>query len=268
MSSVQFTYRRSIENMSSADLQNLRMAYSQMMTIRDNRGYNFFAGIHGVPGWYCWHHQRARRFNVALRLFLPWHRAYLYMFEQAARDTVPDAFIPWWDWRSETSHTEGIPRAFAEQDFDGQPNPLAKAHISVPNANPPTDRDTRRFPGDPSELPTSSQVNFALSLSDYGDFSDELEGIHDGVHIWAGGIGGDMAAVPFAAWDPIFWSHHSMIDRIWWLWQLRHGINNIPSELLDQELAPFPFTVRRVLNVHELGYDYAGTVTMVGGTTG
>ena len=268
MSSSQFTYRRRIQNISPSDLQNLRSAYSQMMTIRDNRGYNYLAGIHGVPQWYCWHHQRRRRFNLALRLFLPWHRAYLYMFEQAAKDNVPDVYVPWWDWRSRVSHTEGVPRAFAQQTVNGQPNPLAKAHISVPNANPPTDRDTRRFPGDPSELPTSSQVNFALSLSDYGDFSDELEGIHDSIHVWVGGIGGDMAAVPFAAWDPIFWSHHCMIDRLWWLWQLRHGINNIPSELLDQELSPFPFTVRRVLNVHELGYDYAGTVSTARGTSG
>ena len=92
--------------------------------------------------------------------------------------------------------------------------------------------------------------------------------IHDGIHVWVGGIGGDMASVPFATWDPIFWSHHCMIDRLWWLWQLRHGINNIPSELLDQELSPFPFTVRRVLNIHELGYDYAGSVSTVRGTRG
>jgi tyrosinase len=255
--------------MSSEDLQMLRMAYSQMMNISDNRGYNFYAGLHGVPFWYCWHHQRARRSNVSLRLFLPRHRAYLYMFEQAVKDIVQNVFIPWWDWRSDTSHREGIPEAFANQNVvvDGRPNPLAAAHISAPNANPPTDRNTRRFPGDPSELPTKEQVDFALSLSDYGDFSDELESIHDGVHVWVGGVGGDMAVVPFAAWDPIFWSHHAMIDRIWWLWQLRHGINNIPSELLDQELAPFPFTVRRVLNVHELGYDYAGSMATVGGNS-
>lgn len=249
--------------MTSDDLQNIRMAYSQMMEIRDNRGYNYFAGIHGVPQWYCWHHQRARRSRLALRLFLPWHRAYLYMFEQAAKDRVAGAFIPWWDWQSEASHQEGIPASYAQNTTDeSEPNPLVRAHISVPNANPPADRDTTRSPDDPSNLPTPDQVNFALSLSDYGDFSDEIEGIHDSIHVW---VGGDMSTVPFAAWDPIFWSHHSMIDRLWWLWQLQHGINNIPNELLDEELAPFPFTVRRVLNIHELGYDYAGTVSSVGG---
>lgn len=268
MSSSQFTYRKRIGSMSPEDLQNLRSAYSQMMDIRDNRGYNFFAGIHGVPQWYCWHHQRTRRSRLALRLFLPWHRAYLYMFEQAVKDRVPNAFVPWWDWRSAASQQqqEGIPASFSEETINGgqQQNPLARAHISEPDANPPTDRDTTRSPGDPSDLPTAEQVDFALSLSDYGDFSDEIEGIHDSIHVW---VGGDMSTVPFAAWDPIFWSHHSMIDRIWWLWQLQHGINNIPNELLDEELPPFPFTVRRVLSIHDLGYDYAGTVSTVEGTT-
>jgi len=31
---------------------------ARMMEISDNRGYNYIAGFHGVPGWYCWHHQR------------------------------------------------------------------------------------------------------------------------------------------------------------------------------------------------------------------
>jgi tyrosinase len=278
MSSEQFTYRERIQSMPPDDLQNLRRAYSQMMTIGDNRGYNYWAGIHGVPQWYCWHAQRRVGSDLSLRLFLPWHRAYLYMFEQAVKDIISDVYIPWWDWRFEHSQGEGVPRAFAEETIDGQPNPLAKAHISAPatQRTPATDRETRRFPGDPSELPTSDRVNFALSLSDFGDFSDEIESIHDQIHGWTGGIApgsefppvfGDMAQVPFAAWDPLFWSHHCMIDRLWWLWQLRHGINNIPTELLDQELAPFPFTVRRVLNVHELGYDYAGIIMTVGGTS-
>ena len=186
--------------MSSEDLQYLRSAYSQMMTIKDNRGYNFLAGIHGVPQWYCWHHQRRRRFNLALRLFLPWHRAYLYMFEQAAKDVVPGVLRYLGGIGDlELLTQRGFRELSVKKPLIGSlSNPLAKAHISVPDANPPADRDTTRFPGDPSELPTSSQVNFALSLSDYGDFSDELEGIHDGIHVWVGGIGGDMASVPFA----------------------------------------------------------------------
>jgi len=84
------------------------------------------------------------------------------------------------------------------------------------------------------------------------------------VHGWTGGFnpapppqGGDMGSVAIAAFDPIFWSHHAMIDRLWYLWQLRHGVANIPPDYLDMPLAPFAFTVRQVLDVRALGYEYA-----------
>jgi tyrosinase len=70
-------------------------------------------------------------------------------------------------------------------------------------------------------------------------------------------VGGDMGRLSFAAYDPIFWSHHTMIDRLWWLWQVKNGNSNISPDLLDQVLAPFNMKVRDVLNVNDLGYDYA-----------
>ena len=58
-----------------------------------------------------------------------------------------------------------------------------------------------------------------------------------------------------------------MIDRIWWLWQVRHGNSNISADLLDEVLSPFNFRVRDVLNVNDLGYDYAAArTTQIGGT--
>jgi tyrosinase len=73
-----------------------------------------------------------------------------------------------------------------------------------------------------------------------------------------------MGSIGTSAFDPVFWAHHAMIDRIWYLWQLRHGVNTIPAEYLD--LALFPgLTVQQVLDVHALGYDYA-TGAVAGGT--
>ena len=48
-----------------------------------------------------------------------------------------------------------------------------------------------------------------------------------------------------------------MIDRVWYLWQLRNGVNNIPAEYMDVILAPFRYTVRDVLNINAMGYEYA-----------
>jgi tyrosinase len=118
-------------------------------------------------------------------------------------------------------------------------------------------------------LPSINQV---LNLSQYVDFSSQLQNVHDFIHGWTGGIdpddrnrGGDMGVIATSAFDPIFWAHHTMIDRLWYLWQLKWGVNNIPDDYLDKVLAPFQFTVRGVLDVRELGYDYAvGSTSAVG----
>lgn len=256
--------RKAVRNLSEEEVSNLRSAYRHMKEIGDNRSYGYLAGHHGVPDWYCWHHQRVSGIYQGVRLFLPWHRAYLYRFEQAAQDQVPRVAIPWWDWRSEKSHTEGIPKIFTDDTVNGEANPLFKAHISAPSSVradgrkfPPYDEDTVRFPNAPSELPDYNEVEELLQLTDYGDFNDGLENIHDGIHMW---VNGSMGSVATAAFDPIFWSHHCMVDRIWWLWQLQHGNSGIPPNLLDEVLAPFNLRVRDVLNIYDLGYDYAGTV--------
>ena len=261
------TLRKNIDSLTAPELQALRQAYAKAQQILDNRGYNYYAGLHGIPNWYCWHHERTQGSNVNANLFLPWHRAYLLHFEKAIRDQAPantKVGLPWWDWSSLRSRTTGVPTAFSAPTANGQPNPLYRARIIAPTANPPINRMTRRFPGNPSQLPTPQNVQSLLNLSQFNDFSTQLEGYHDGIHGWTGGnngqVGGDMGTVSTAAWDPIFWSHHCMIDRLWYLWQTRHGVSNIPPNLLPMVLQPFGVTVRDVLSVNALGYEYAVTL--------
>ena len=66
-----------------------------------------------------------------------------------------------------------------------------------------------------------------------------------------------MSIVPTAAFDPVFWSHHAMIDRVWAIWQSSGVGEDPPAALLDTVLAPFPLTVRDTLRMRRLGYDYA-----------
>lgn len=73
-----------------------------------------------------------------------------------------------------------------------------------------------------------------------------------------------MGSIATAAYDPLFWAHHCMIDRLWYLWQLRHG-SGVQAALLDRALAPFPMTVRDTLHVTHLGYDYAASTAAVSG---
>jgi tyrosinase len=260
--------RKRVGALSAQELATLRNAYARMQARLDNRGYNYWAGVHGVPQWYCWHHNGSLRDGRRLNLFLPWHRAFMRYFELAMRDQVSNAVLPWWDWT-----LGGIPAAFDAPNVGGNPNPLYKARITRPNANPPINRDTRRFPGQgvrpPTSLPTSGDIARLYRITSFLQFSDAFERIHDNIHGWTGGIsaqgvGGDMGVVATSAYDPIFWVHHCMIDRVWYLWQLRNGVNNIPAEYMDVILAPFRYTVRDVLNINALGYEYAVGVTVAG----
>ena len=70
-----------------------------------------------------------------------------------------------------------------------------------------------------------------------------------------------MGKIPFAAYDPIFWAHHTMIDRLWRIWQLQHPGADPDASLLDQALPPFRMTVRQTLDVAALGYDYASSTS-------
>jgi tyrosinase len=50
---------------------------------------------------------------------------------------------------------------------------------------------------------------------------DSFESAHDTVHtLVGGGNGGNMAIVQLAAFDPIFWMHHTQIDRLTAMWQV------------------------------------------------
>ncbi|MGH9719642.1 MAG: tyrosinase family protein [Bryobacteraceae bacterium] len=265
------TLRRNVEALQriTGALDPVRDAYAKMqaLTGTDNRSWIHWAGLHGFPQFMCWHHGRVGMGQQRpYDLFLPWHRAYLLYFEHTAKDQNAQASIPWWDWSSALSRRVGLPKSFTGARAGANRNPLRDG--PVPPIPPAPARSTVRFPGRPANLPSPARVNAVLALNQYVDFSNQLQDIHDSIHGWAGGRnparptqGGDMGAVATSAFDPIFWSHHCMIDRLWYLWQLRHGESNIPPDYLDKPLAPFALNVKDVLNINTLGYEYAGAST-------
>ena len=270
--------RLDVDNLNPVDLNKVRQAFSKMMALRDNRGYTYIAGHHGIPGFYCWHYDLdlAGRSALRARLFLPWHRAYLKVLEDLLQDHVADVTIPWWRWPTveDPSTSKVIPKAYSDERWNGQQNPLYSFHINIPNVTLPDgpeislDEDTFREPGrNPfASLPSEGALRSLVGIEDYGEFSDRLEDIHDGIHGW---VGGSMSDLYRAGFDPLFHAHHCNVDRWWRIWQLRHGDRTIPSELMDVVLDPFPYKVRDVLNVYDLGYDYASSSTelVLGGIT-
>ncbi len=251
-------YRRNIARLTPEQLALLRDGFRAVMGIGDDRGYGYYAGIHGLPL------PLGCRNAHGTPLFLPWHRAYLYSFERAIRDQVPDAMTAWWDWRTPPGQVGRIPSALGDRrDLAGQPNPLHSVKVDPLALRQGRERGvrigatTRRSPSSQAaqSLPTPQEVKDLLAIRDFGTFSDVLDSIHGGVHMW---VGGHMTEIDFAAFDPIFWAHHGMVDRLWRMWQVRHGRAGPPESIWDQALPPFGLTVRRTLSVTALGYDYAG----------
>jgi len=260
-----------------------RNAYGRMKGLLDDRGYDWLASLHGLtlPTW-CEH---------GTDLFLPWHRAYLFFWELAMQTrlgprltlrapedpTLADVGLPWWDWTSAQSHATGLPAAFTQTVPGG--NSLGQTRIGacgglaystgvwsssllatvrqstpglVTTGNPPR---TRRRPRPPAELPQATTISgIVMQQTTFPTFSMSLEQVHNQVHTWCGG---SMSRVPTAAYDPVFWSHHAMIDRLWYLWQISPLGQPPPDALLDVVLTPFPMTVRQTLDISALGYDYA-----------
>ena len=247
-------FRRNADRLTAGQLALLRQAFQAVYGIDDDRGYAHHAGIHGLPLPIGCDNAHGTPY------FLPWHRAYLYFFERALRDRVPDAMLTWWDWRTDQDRQPRVPEPFANARVARRPNPLhsarvprlaldqgRRAGITVPGR-------TRREPGDSTLMPTAREVRRVLELRDFMDFSAALEELHDRVHVWTGG---HMTMIPFAAFDPVFWAHHTMVDRLWRIWQLRHPGARPPRSILDEALPPFRMTVRQTLDVTALGYDYA-----------
>jgi len=261
--------RKSVATLGPAGLSDLLDAFAAVYGLRDDRGYAFYAGLHGLPlPEYCQH---------GTLLFLPWHRAYLYFFERALTDALRRArddqavavSLPWWDWTSSSAHADGLPAGYLAGSGAGD-NPLAAGPLTLGDGDLAAVREnlpgaitdgsspvTIRDPEAPDELPRTQTVARALKAPTFSTFSTLLEGIHNGVHGW---VGGAMSAVPIAAYDPVFWAHHAMIDRLWYLWQISPNGVSPPASLLDQALAPWPVTVRQVMDISRLDYEYAAQV--------
>lgn len=248
-------HRKNAALLSADEVQALRAAFSKVKHISeqargDDRGFFESAGQHGVPYWRCPHH-------TPQRLFLPWHRAYLYRLEQALQDAVPGVTLPWWDW----TVTREIPAAFGAE---GE-NPLGGSRTLVAEGDvrtgAPVIEETFRDPRPPAALPAPEALAATLAQPSYAVFNDACEGLHDAVHVW---VGGTMANVGYAAFDPLFWAHHCMVDRVWWLWQQSNRMNAVPSAGWEGlVLEPFNLTIGDVLNANALGFDYADFETLL-----
>lgn len=244
---IQLRVRRNVDDLSNLDVERLRSAFGAAMKVSDKRGYQHWAGIHGLPS-YLNRNQKPE--------FLPWNRLYLLHFEAALRSFEPGATLPWWDWSAARSNEHGIPGAYASPTAEGAPNPLYAAEIHIQAADQQGEKipdKTYRRPGPPDRLPSEADLERVLALDTFEDFSLALEVLHNGIHGWVGGTNGMVA---LSSYDPFSWAYQASVDRIWWLWQQDHPAQEAPQSIATQSLAPFSTTVGEAWDTTLLGYGY------------
>jgi tyrosinase len=244
------TVRKSVYQMTGDEVKNYRLAVFRIAQIsaqsaNDQRGYQWIAGVHGLPQRYCHRTQSA---------FAIWHRPFVQQFEQRLQDVVPDAFLPYWDWTTRKAQTEGIPQMFLDATWTNpesgqeEPNPLLAQPQTLINRGA-----TVRDPGDPAGLvELRDLVHQALLAPDYLTHSHDLENPHNSLHGW---VGGTMGVVATAAYDPLFWSHHCFVEYAFCQWQDAHPAAAQP-DFDPRDLAPWSVTVDQIWNYHRLGYAY------------
>jgi tyrosinase len=197
--------------------------------------WRYMAGVHGArtsvtrPSgaasfWDACQHQNW--------FFLPWHRAYIAMFEAVVADCVAklggpsDWALPYWNYSEDVAanpSARSLPPAFVGRTrADGTQNYLSSTRgTSLTLTNGHVSLNALKIKTFPGRVGGGAPGFGGPKAGPYhfgGDGDDGyLEMVpHNVVH---GAIGGFMGDPDTAALDPIFWLHHCNIDRLWEVWR-------------------------------------------------
>ncbi|NER13994.1 T9SS type A sorting domain-containing protein [Leptobacterium flavescens] len=131
-------------------------------------------------------------------IFLAWHRRQMFEMEQAMQDINPRISLAYWD----SSVDQSINDPIWDQDFLGQFN---------------ADWNLNRNLGGNGALPTPQEVTTVQSNTDFLTYSNAFERgtPHAGAHRWVGGV----MPTSVSPRDPIFYFHHSFVDKLWQEWE-------------------------------------------------
>jgi len=226
--------------------------------------------------------------------FAPWHRGYLIALEAQIRAAIksiggPTSWaLPYWNYLGPSTQYK-IPPAFTQAKLpDGTPNPLfvkarygpkmtGSIYVVIPPVSSTCLKNTLYTGSNPLTPPPGyggPQTGFWHGGTNP---SGNLESNpHNLVHVDVGGINntqtlwGLMTDPDIAALDPIFYIHHSNIDRMWAAWNAAGNANPATANWLKGPAAsggrkfamPMPngtswvYTPDDVKSLSQLNYTY------------
>jgi hypothetical protein len=162
--------------------------------------------------------------------FFPAHRYFLYKFEcalQYAASLIPGIdpciiTIPYWNWEVDYQNLAAT-SMFVPPTLMGNPPPATTNNdVTSGSFANWTLLDGQAVLERAFVSQSTQQDGPATLMSDittmpgYDAYSQRIAGVHNMIHLW---VSGTMNAVPTSPGDPVFWSHHCNIDRLWAMWQ-------------------------------------------------
>ncbi|KAA0056962.1 polyphenol oxidase I [Cucumis melo var. makuwa] len=224
------------------------------------------------------------RFEVhSNALFFPFHRAYLYFFERILRHYIgnPDFAIPFWNWDSPPGmHMPEFYNRPSSSLYDNLRDPRHDPHKLIDlNYNGKTEdhsfdvvdcnlrwmNDRMKVQSPRSFLGRVLKAGETPKPSDMGTIEQSP---HNNIHDWVGTKTPhfeDMGSFYSAALDPLFYAHHTNIDRLWNIWKTLDGNPkdhtdpdwlNSSFVFYDENKNAVRIEVSDCLDTEKLGYVY------------
>ncbi|KAF8905207.1 tyrosinase [Gymnopilus junonius] len=199
--------------------------------------------------------------------FLPWHRRFVSIYETTLRTECDyKGSIPYWDWTQDVKPGgnilnspifdpvtgfggDGVPGTYDLPDNLPDSSSIMTTAFVGCVMDGPFSRENFIIHLGPGRLITShclvrgvdnkydkflnsEAVGRALSQPTFEKFRVELEGTpsiehpneHGSGHLV---IGGDLSNLYSSPGDPIFFLHHSNLDRLWWSWEMMDPLRRL-----------------------------------------
>lgn len=220
-----------------ADIATYKEAVELMKALpaSDPRSWTAQAGIHGsiATGFlYCQH---------GTNHFFDWHRAYLLYFEKICQKLTKNKKfgLPYWNWNQNPDINPAFLNSSSALFLARTRNTMTGSwSVTTPSLDP------------------------ILADTNFFTFRQQLEGNpHNTVHCY---IGATMCTGGSAI-DPVFWTHHCMIDYCWAKWNIELGNNNtndptwvntINSHFVDEDGNPVTATAGATTIMPLIDYQY------------
>ncbi|KAI3844469.1 hypothetical protein MKX03_023549 [Papaver bracteatum] len=266
---------------------NKAIAIMKSLPYDDPRSFRRQADIHCIfcTGAYNQQHSNSLMKIHRSWMFFPWHRMMIYFHEKILGSLIgDDTFaLPFWNWDSpvgmhvpdmflngsfvdterDSSH---LPPQVVDVNFDEQERGLGHEEQKAYNVGfmytqmISAAKKPELFMGCPYKAGGDGYCNAPGTIEDAP---------HNTLHYWMGSNLNpereNMGAFYSAARDPIFYSHHSNIDRLWEVWRELRSSNNVPedSDWLDthfffhnEKSQLVRVRIRDVLDITKLRYTF------------